>query len=104
MVSGKLFFKIIVCESYLDSNATVAVLWWNLTNLNEYVTTNGLDIVAFNAYIQSQVDGYASSTTAPALNTTRIWLQTGHFSFEIFSFEVGWLLMHDLVCCLEKIM
>ena len=29
----------------------------NLTNLDEYMTTNGSDIVAFNAYVQSQIDG-----------------------------------------------
>ena len=32
----------------------------NLTNLDEYMTTNGSDIVAFNAYVQSQIDGLAA--------------------------------------------
>ena len=58
--SGECFLKIIVCESYLDSNATVATMRLNLTNLDEYITTNGSDIVAFNAYVQSQIDGLAA--------------------------------------------
>ena len=58
--SGECFLKIIVRESYLDSNATVATMRLNLTNLDEYMTTNGSDIVAFNAYVQSQIDGLAA--------------------------------------------
>ena len=58
--SGDGFLKIIVRESYLDSNATVATMRLNLTNLDEYMTTNGLEIVAFNAYVQSQFDGLAA--------------------------------------------
>ena len=44
----------------MDSNATVATMRLNLTNLDEYMTTNGTDIVAFNAYVQSQIDGLAA--------------------------------------------
>ena len=29
----------------------------NLTNLDKYVLSNGTDIIAFNAYVQSHVDG-----------------------------------------------
>ena len=58
--SGECCLKIIVRESYLDSNATVATMQLNLTNLDEYMTTNGSDIVAFNAFVQSQIDGLAA--------------------------------------------
>ena len=58
--SGECFLKIIVCESYLDSNVTVATMRLNLTNLDEYMTTNGSDIVAFNAYVRSQINGLAA--------------------------------------------
>ena len=58
--SGECFLKIIVHKSYLDSNATVATMRLNLTNLDEYMTTNASDIVAFNAYVQSQIDGLAA--------------------------------------------
>ena len=58
--SGECFLKIIIRASYLDSNATVATMRLNLTNLDEYMTTNGSDIVAFNAYVQSQIDGLAA--------------------------------------------
>ena len=57
LVSGECLLKVIIRESYLDSNATVSTLRLNLTNLDEYVLSNGTDIVAFNAYVQSQVDG-----------------------------------------------
>ena len=58
--SGECFLKIIVCESHFDSNATVATMQLNLSNLDEYMTTNGSDIVAVNAYVQSQIDGLAA--------------------------------------------
>ena len=58
--SGECFLKIIVRESYLDLNATVTTMWLNLTNLDEYIMTNGSDIIAFNVYVQSQIDGLAA--------------------------------------------
>ena len=58
--SGECFLKIIVHKSYLDPKATVATMILNLTNLDEYMTTSGSDIVAFNAYVQSQIDGLAA--------------------------------------------
>ena len=57
LVSGKCLQKVIIRESYLDSNVTVSTLQLNLTNLDEYVLSNGTDIIAFNAYVESQVDG-----------------------------------------------
>ena len=44
----------------MDLNATVATMRLNLTNLDEYIVTNGSDIIAFNAYVQSQIDGLAA--------------------------------------------
>ena len=58
--SGECFLKIIVHKSYLDLNATVATMRLNLTNLDEYIMNNGSDIVAFNAYVHSQIDGLAA--------------------------------------------
>ena len=58
--SGGCLLKIIVRESYLDSNATVSTLRLNLSNLDTYVRDNGSDIVALNAYVQSQVNGLAA--------------------------------------------
>ena len=43
LVSGECLLKVIIQESYLDSNATVSTLRLNLTNLDEYVLTNGTD-------------------------------------------------------------
>ena len=44
----------------MDSNATVATMRLNLTNLDEYIMTNCSDIIAFNACVQSQIDGLAA--------------------------------------------
>ena len=44
----------------LDSNATVTTMRLKLTNLDEYITTNGSDIIAFNVYVQSQIEGLAA--------------------------------------------
>lgn len=57
LVSGEAYLKVIIRESYLDSNATVSTLRLNLTNLDEYIATNGTNLVAFNTYVQSQVNG-----------------------------------------------
>jgi hypothetical protein len=57
---GLCLFKVIVRESYLNSNATVSTLRLNLTSLDTYIKENGGDLVAFNAYVQSQVDGLAA--------------------------------------------
>ena len=58
--AGGCLFKVVVRESYLDSHATVSTLRLNLSNLDKYIETNGSDIIAFNAYVQSQVDGLSS--------------------------------------------
>ena len=58
--AGGCLFKVVIRESYLDLNAIVTTLRLNLTNLDRYIETNGSDIVAFNSYVQSQVDGLAS--------------------------------------------
>ena len=60
LVSGECLCTVIIRESNLNSNATVSTLQLNFTNLDEYVLSNGTDIVAFNAYVQSQVNGLAA--------------------------------------------
>ena len=55
--SGGSLVNIITCERYLNSNATVLTIRLNLTNLDEYIVINGSDVVAFNVYVQGQVDG-----------------------------------------------
>jgi hypothetical protein len=58
--SGGCLLKVIIRESYLDSNATVNTLRTNLSNLDKYIQDNGSDLVAFNAYVQSQLDGLSA--------------------------------------------
>ena len=58
--AGLCLLKVIVRESYLDSNATVSTIRMNLTMLDDYIRKNGSDLTAFAAYVQSQVDGLAA--------------------------------------------
>ena len=58
--SGGCLLKVIIRESYLDSNATVSTLRTNLSSLDMYIRDNGSDLVAFNAYVQSQLDGLSA--------------------------------------------
>ena len=58
--SGGCLLKVIIRESYLDSNATVSTLRLNLSSLDTYIRDNGSDLVAFNAYVQSQLDGLSA--------------------------------------------
>ena len=58
--AGLCLLKVIIRESYLDSNATVSTIRMNLTMLDDYIRKSGSDLVALNAYVQSQVDGLAA--------------------------------------------
>ena len=48
--SGILLLKIIIRESHLDTNATTNSIRTQLSNLNEYITTIGCDIIKFNEH------------------------------------------------------
>jgi hypothetical protein len=50
--SGILFLKILIRESYLDSNATTSMIRTKLTNLDTYIGQVGNDIDKFNKYVQ----------------------------------------------------
>jgi len=55
--SGGCLLKVIVRESYLDSNATVSTIRLQMSSLDTYVHENGTDIVELNAHVRSLVDG-----------------------------------------------
>jgi hypothetical protein len=55
--SGGCLLKVIVRESYLDSNATVSSIRLELSSLDKYVEKNGSDIVEFNAHVRRLLDG-----------------------------------------------
>ena len=50
--SGILLLKIIIRESHLDTNATTNSIRTQLSNLNEYITTIGCDIINFNEHVK----------------------------------------------------
>ena len=49
--SGLALLKVLIRESYLDSNATTGMIRTKLANLDSYMTTCGNDITKFNAYV-----------------------------------------------------
>ena len=50
--SGILLLKIIIRESHLDTNATTNLIRAQLSNLDEYITTIGCDIIKFNEHVK----------------------------------------------------
>ena len=50
--SGILLLKIIIRESHLDTNATTNLIRTQLSNLDEYITTIGCDIIKFNEHVK----------------------------------------------------
>ena len=50
--SGILLLKIIIRESHLDTNATLNSIRTQLSNLDEYITTIGWDIIKFNEHVK----------------------------------------------------
>ena len=58
--SGTCLLKVIIQESYFDSNATISVLSQNLTILALYMRKVDLDILEFNKYINMQVKALAA--------------------------------------------
>ena len=58
--SGNLLLKIIVRESHLDTNTTLASIRTKLTDLDRYLPTIGHDITKFNTYVKLLIDGLRS--------------------------------------------
>ena len=54
--SGLLFLKIVIRESYLDSNATSSMIRTQLTNLDTYIAQVGNDINKFNKHVQTLLE------------------------------------------------
>ena len=54
--SGLLFLKILIRESYLDSNATTSMIRTKLSNLDTYIGQVGNDISKFNKYVQTLLE------------------------------------------------
>ena len=50
--SGILLLKIIIRESHLDTNTTTNSIRTQLSNLDEYITTIGCDIIKFNEHVK----------------------------------------------------
>ena len=54
--SGILLLKIIIRESHLDTNATTNSIRTQLSNLDEYITTIGCDIIKFNEHVKRLIE------------------------------------------------
>ena len=49
---GVALFKVIVCESHLDMNATISTICTQLSSLETYIQTIGCDITKLNQYVK----------------------------------------------------
>ena len=58
--SGPCFLKVIIAESYLDSNATTKFIREALANLEEYMKEVDSDVPKFNDYVQDLVDSLSA--------------------------------------------
>lgn len=58
--SGLLYLKVLIRESYLDSNATTSMIRLKLSNLDSYIHTVGNDISKFNAHVKVLLDTLAA--------------------------------------------
>jgi len=54
--SGIVTLKVIICESHIDTNATVHFICKNLSSLDTYMQSVDSDITKFNQYVQNQMD------------------------------------------------
>jgi len=53
---GILLLKVIVCESYIDTNATTSYIRGQLSSLDEYLPTVDYDIGKMNLHVQSLIE------------------------------------------------
>ena len=63
--SGILLLKIIIRKSHLDTNATTNSIRTQPSNLDEYITTIGCDIIKFNEHVKcllEQLNAYGGET------------------------------------------
>ncbi len=58
--SGNLLLKVIIRESHLDTNATVASIRTKLSDLDTYILTIGSNITHFNGYVRLLIDSLAA--------------------------------------------
>jgi hypothetical protein len=58
--SGLAFLKVLIRESYLDSNATTGMIRTKLSNLDTYMLQVGNDITKFNSYVRLMVEALAA--------------------------------------------
>jgi hypothetical protein len=58
--SGMLLLKLVISESYIDTNATTKLLRERLSNLDKAMATLKSDINQFNSYVKVQVDALAA--------------------------------------------
>jgi hypothetical protein len=58
--SGIVFLKILIQESYLDSNATTGMIRTKLSNLDVYMAQVGNDIKKFNSYVTTMTKALAA--------------------------------------------
>ena len=54
--SGILLLKVIIWESHLNTNGTMNLIRTQLSNLDEYITTIGCNIIKFNEHVKRLIE------------------------------------------------
>lgn len=82
--SGPLFLKVIIRETYIDTNATVKFVRERLSSLDEYMKHVDSDIDKFNRYVQSQMltlNAHGHTTEDLLANLFKGYAETSDRSF-----------------------
>ena len=82
--SGILLLKVIIWESHLDNNATTNSIRTQLSNLDEYITTIGCDIIKFNEHVKrllEQLNACGSETQDLLTNLFKAYVSTKEACF-----------------------
>jgi len=58
--SGELLFKVIIRESYIDTNATTQMIRNRLSSLDTYLPSIGYDITKMNLYVSTLIEALAA--------------------------------------------
>jgi hypothetical protein len=59
-VSGTVLLKVVIMESYIDTNATTRHIRQHLSQLHEYILTVDSDIEIFNLYVNGLINSLAA--------------------------------------------
>ena len=102
--SGILLLRVIIRESHLDTNATTNSIRTQLSNLDEYITTIGCDIIKFNEHVKrllEQLNAHGGETQDLLTNLFKAYVSIKDVRFvdyvneKLSQYEEGELMKGD---------